>query len=131
MHKDAVFQAEKSASRTGELNPAWKGGLCIQAVSKTGRPYARQSGAKENAKAEKRRRMLIQATPAWANPALMLVFYDEARIVSEATGIVHHVDHIVPLGSRYVSGLHCEANLQVLTGEENRSKSNRKWPDMP
>ena len=130
-HKDAVFKAEKSASRIGELNANWQGGVCIRAVSKTGRPYARQNPIVESFKAERRRRLLIQATQAWANPALMLAIYDEARIISETTGIAHHVDHIVPLGSKSVSGLHCEANLQVITGAENRSKSNRKWPDMP
>jgi hypothetical protein len=130
-HKDAVFKAEKSASRTGELNAGWKGGIAVKAVSKTGRSYLRLSSAKENAKVASRRRLVLLATPKWAKCDSILAFYEEAQVVSAATGVVHHVDHIVPLTSKYVCGLHCEANLRVLPGAENISKSNRKWPDMP
>ena len=40
------------------------------------------------------------------------------------------VDHIVPLNHPYVSGLHNEFNLRVITALENAKKSNKYWPDM-
>jgi hypothetical protein len=54
-----------------------------------------------------------------------------ARLREEVTGQKWEVDHIVPLQSPLVCGLHNEFNLRVITRFENRSKNNRHWPDMP
>jgi len=72
----------------------------------------------------------LNATPSWANPVYMKDMYTIAKIVSEATGIKHHVDHIVPLKSRSVCGLHVEHNLQVIPASQNCRKQNSNWPDM-
>lgn len=80
-----------------------------------------------------RRRRLISehATPAWANNFFIEEIYDLAQLRTKATGIEWHVDHIVPLQSPIVCGLHVEQNMRVITAFENRSKRNRYWPDMP
>jgi len=51
--------------------------------------------------------------------------------VYRRAGIEAHVDHIVPLQSKLVCGLHTPDNLTVLLARENISKGNRVWPDMP
>ena len=80
---------------------------------------------KAGREAEKR-----SATPAWTNHEAVGEFYALAAIKSKLTGIKHHVDHQVPLKSKYVCGLHTHYNLQVLLGAENIAKGNRTWPDM-
>jgi hypothetical protein len=71
-----------------------------------------------------------QATPAWADREAMVAIYRTAREVTKITGAEHHVDHIVPVRSRVVCGLHCEQNMQILDAKANISKNNRHWPDM-
>jgi hypothetical protein len=71
-----------------------------------------------------------QATPVWADAAAIKAFYAQARAMKDETGKEYHVDHIVPLQSELVCGLHVEHNLQVLPGRANRRKSNKFWPDM-
>lgn len=81
-------------------------------------------------RAARRRATKKQATPAWADIEAIREYYRAARAFRKY-GYDFHVDHIVPLKSPLVSGLHTEANLRLLPGAENLSKHNRFWPDMP
>jgi hypothetical protein len=69
--------------------------------------------------------------PSWVDDDDITMVYEKANLLTRKTGIKHHVDHIVPLQSKIVCGLHVIENLQILTASNNCSKSNRLWPDMP
>ena len=75
----------------------------------------------------KRRVQHRKAIPAWFEQEQDKV----ALIYAKAREFGFHVDHIVPLRSKKVCGLHTWANLQLLAPEVNISKGNRRWPDMP
>lgn len=72
-----------------------------------------------------RQDVLTQATPTWANVQEIGALYVEAARLTKETGIVHHVDHEVPLRHGLVCGLHVTANLRIMTAAENLKKSNR------
>jgi len=84
-----------------------------------------------NAKKAARKARKLMATPGWANMGAIKLIFAEAVVKSVATGRPHHVDHIVPLRSRFVCGLHVHQNLQIITREWNLRKGNGTWPDMP
>lgn len=93
--------------------------------------WKKRNLAKVNADTAYRRAVKHRATPVWADLEKIATFYAEAARLTRETGTEHHVDHVVPLRSKLVCGLHNEFNLQVLPGRDNQSKSNRYWPDMP
>ena len=73
----------------------------------------------------KRRAMQLQRTPAWDPDAhLIIAKYQLAAMLTKASGVEHHVDHIIPLQGKKVSGLHTFANLRVIPGSDNVKKSN-------
>jgi hypothetical protein len=93
------------------------------------KPYREANRELFTAYSAERKALKLKATPAWADTVAILGVYHLAKVFN-STGINLHVDHIVPLQSDVVCGLHCEANLQLLPSSDNISKGNRWWPDM-
>ena len=79
--------------------------------------YAKNNKGLINAYNSKRQADKIRATPLWAN-------LEKIKEIYKNCPKGYHVDHIIPLRSEYVCGLHVENNLQYLTATENLQKSN-------
>jgi hypothetical protein len=71
----------------------------------------------------------INASVSWKDNGKIDAIYKEAKRLSKLMWIEFHVDHIIPLQGEFVSGLHWEGNLQILTAFENLSKRNRLLTD--
>ena len=81
-----------------------------------------------------RRSAIGKRAPSWRNEFFIEEIYDLAARRTALKSGGHdkwEVDHIVPLRSPLVCGLHVENNLQVIPANHNRMKGNRIWPDMP
>ena len=83
-------------------------------------PY--KTKAKQNAKTYRYRARKQNATTPDADHNKILKIYKECEMKTKKTGVVHHVDHIIPLSK---GGLHHHKNLQVITAKENWTKGDR------
>lgn len=106
----------KYPERKRELNQKWANlNKDVDRLTKTA--WSKRNWGYEIAKAAKYRAKKYSASPLWANNKAIIKIYDECP-----KGF--HVDHIIPLQGKNVTGLHVENNLQYLPAFDNRSKSN-------
>lgn len=149
--RSTVFAAEYHIANRAKLNAAsaaWAAAnpkrkavsaAAWHAANIDDRAMARTAWKRDNphklcAYTASRRASKFQRTPKWlslAQLSLIEEMYLNAKLMGQFDGLKYHVDHIVPLRGKTVSGLHVPWNLQLLTAIENETKSNSTWPDMP
>jgi 5-methylcytosine-specific restriction endonuclease McrA len=113
-NRDKVIQAAatRPAAVVREYRNAWKRNNVLQVRADT--------------KARRRKHRI--ATPKWLTrrqKSEIRQLYQIAITMTKTTGEQYVVDHIVPLRSEFVCGLHVPWNLRVITREENLAKSNQ------
>ena len=90
--------------------------------------YRQANKGKINALVAARKKVIKQRTPAWLTDIDFERIENEykvAALLTKLTGVSYHVDHIIPLQGKFVSGLHVPSNLRAINGIENISKKNR------
>ena len=105
--KYSLENKDKIAARRVVLSNVPKNKAAINARS------ARYQAAKKN------------AIPRWINKFFVNEAYDLAVIRSKLFGFEWNVDHIIPIKSKTVCGLHWEGNMQVIPRIINIKKGNR------
>ena len=123
--RDAQYR-QKNKEKCAAIISAWS--KCNPEKVKA---YAKKTKAnnkgKINALTVKRRLAKIKRTPAWLSSDdhwMVEQAYELAALRTKTFGFSWHVDHILPLQGKTVSGLHTPYNLQVIPGAENVRKSN-------
>jgi len=96
--------------------------------AESNKKYCELNRAKINAKLKKRYANKKNRTPGWLTKDdewMIEQAYELALLRTSIFGFQWHVDHVVPLQGKLVSGLHVPHNLQVIPARDNRSKSNK------
>jgi hypothetical protein len=122
--------AEKAVARLRSAewrtkNPTHEGVKAAKARYKAANP------GKVRADTAKRRTAKMHRTPAWLTADDLWMIeqaYDLAALRTKIFGFSWHVDHVLPLQGKKVSGLHVPNNLQVIPWADNVSKSNKFLP---
>ena len=97
-------------------------------VNNNTKKYKAKNPGVTNANTAKRRAALLQRTPKWLNKEQLKAIqkvYILASEITKNTGVEMHVDHIIPLQGKIISGLHVPWNLQIIPGRLNEAKGNK------
>lgn len=103
-----------------KINNKWENANKIKVKLKK-KEYRNNNREKCNAYSAKYRAKKLNATPKW----LTKEHLDKIKEIYESCPKNYHVDHIVPLQGKTVSGLHVPWNLRVITKKENLKKGNK------
>ena len=92
------------------------------------RQYRQTNKALINFLCQKRKLATMQRTPSWLSIDELWMIeeaYHLAALRTQLFGFAWHVDHVIPLRGKNVSGLHTPYNLRVIPGIANMQKTNK------
>lgn len=120
----AMNNKEKRLEANRKYNRSEKGRVCYLRLYATNRhKYILKASLRA-------KRIHEYQTPSWADMEKIAEIYQMAGQITKETGVLHHVDHIIPLNHDKVCGLHVENNLRVITAQENWAKQNKFVPEI-
>jgi len=118
---------EKTKERAAETRLAWQR-LNSEKVNEKCKDWREKYPEKNLAKAIRYRANKNKRTVSWDKELTDLVIEEASHkcfLMQKITGYAWHVDHVIPLNGKVVSGLHVWNNISVIPAAENMSKSNR------
>jgi hypothetical protein len=119
--------AEKHPEKQVERTIRWRDSNPERAAE-ISRKSRQKHKARTNANKAAYRAGKSNRTPLWLSEFDKLkikCIYSIATMLTRVNKEPWHVDHIIPLHGKFVSGLHVPSNLWFIKGEENRIKNNK------
>ena len=126
-------EAKRKAWADANKDKIYKTGLAWkranpERVAETAKKSRIKHSARVNANVNKRRADKLKRTPKWLTKDdfwMIKEAYELAALRTKLFGFAWHVDHVIPLKGKNVSGLHVPTNLQVIEGKLNIMKNNK------
>ncbi len=113
----AVDIKRSKTSKRKEWQKAWKL-TNYDRILELGMEYFYRNRGACIARIRARKEHIKRATPKWVD-------WKKLKEVYSNCPPGYHVDHVIPLRGKNISGLHVPSNLQYLSAEENLKKSNK------
>lgn len=122
-----AFYKENNKERVKLLEKQWRQ-KHPQRCKEIFKNWKKNNKGKVNAETAKRHTAKMNRRPQWLSAEQLTEikeFYVMAKELEKVFPWKQHVDHIVPLQGKTVSGLHVPWNLQIIPASWNISKGNR------
>jgi hypothetical protein len=124
--EDSQEDIDEQKKKRNQASSLWR-----DSNSEKRKEYAKEYASKNRAKLtsieRKRQASKLKRTPEWLtdfDKLHMECLYQVAAMRTRESGQEWHVDHILPLQGKTVSGLHVPSNLRVIPAVENLRKYN-------
>jgi hypothetical protein len=118
---------KENRERKNKTTALWRS-LNLEKSRKSSVDWGKNNKGHRNFLTKNRQAAKLKRTPSWLSADdldYIKCVYQLAAMLSKHGNEKWHVDHVIPLQGKTVSGFHVPSNLQVIPASDNSRKSNK------